>query len=273
MLRFAVRKAAGLGVQGSTAASRAVAQRGAFPAALGGKRSMFIEAHPTPNINSLKFHPNQAVLPTGTMDFPTARSSLASPLATALFGIDGVSSVFFGADFVTVTKARDELPWAELKPGIFEAITDFFESGAPVLTDGSALPSASSIHEDDSEIVQIIKELLDSRIRPSVQDDGGDIKFISFDEEAGVVVVQLQGSCSTCASSKVTLKSGVENMLKHYVPEVHEVVAEDLEEDINDPVQRKQQAFLEEMTGKAPKVEKEESREDRATRALEDAGL
>ena len=170
MLSFVARKAVGMGVQGSTAASRAIAQRVAFPAAsLGGRRSLFIQAHPTPNINSLKFHPGEAVLPTGTMDFPNPRSSLASPLAEAIFKIEGVSSVFFGPDFVTVTKATDDLPWSEIKPDINAAIEDFYSSGKDILTDASALMSSSSVNEDDSEVVQIIKELLDTRIRPSVQ--------------------------------------------------------------------------------------------------------
>jgi len=210
---------------------------------------MFIEAHPTPNVNSLKFHPGKPVLPHGTMDFPSARAGMQSPLAKALFRVDGVSSVFFGMDFVTVTKNEDDLSWAELKPEIFAAIMDFYASGSPVVSDAADLPDITTVNEDDSEVVQLIKELLDTRIRPAVQDDGGDINFVSFNEESGVVVVQLQGACSTCASSKVTLKSGVENMLKHYVPEVHEVIAEDLEVDDADPVQRRQKEFLAEMTG------------------------
>jgi Fe-S cluster biogenesis protein NfuA len=249
MLARAARAAAGR-VRGGAAAGGAILPRSAFPSAfLGAARSMYIEAHPTPNINSLKFHPGKPVLPHGTMDFPNARAGLQSPLAQALFRVDGVASVFFGMDFVTVTKADDELSWAELKPEIFAAIMDFYASGAPVMTDEANMPGTTTVNEDDSEVVQLIKELLDTRIRPAVQDDGGDINFVSFDEETGVVVVQLQGACSTCSSSKVTLKSGVENMLKHYVPEVHEVIAEDLAEDDNDPVTRRQREFMEEMQG------------------------
>lgn len=217
-----------------------------------GSRSMFIEVHATPNINSLKFHPGRSVLKEGTFDFPNARASMKSPLAKALFRIDGVSAVFFGPDFVTVTKSSDDVPWGEMKPEIFSAMMDFFASGAPILDDGAqGAPSDTLINEDDSEVVALIKELLDTRIRPAVQDDGGDISFVEFDEDTGVVIVQLQGACSTCSSSKVTLKSGVENMLMHYVPEVTEVVAMDIEEDDNDPVVRAQKEFVESMTNSA----------------------
>jgi len=218
---------------------------------------MFIEAHPTPNINSLKFHPGRAVLEKGgTKDFPNARAAMASPLAKALFRIDGVSSVFFGPDFVTVSKKDDEIPWGELKPEVFAAIMDYYASGAPILSEGEEASTDTVIHDDDSEVVALIKELLDTRIRPAVQDDGGDIEYISFEEESGVVTVKLQGACSTCSSSKVTLKSGVENMLMHYVPEVTEVVAldDDINEDPNDPVIKQQKKFVEEMTGETYKT-------------------
>eukprot|EP00802_Teleaulax_amphioxeia_P011066 Tamp_11096.p1 GENE.Tamp_11096~~Tamp_11096.p1 ORF type:complete len:252 (+),score=53.46 Tamp_11096:1-756(+) len=216
-----------------------------------GRRSMFIEVHATPNINSLKFHPGRSVLKEGTMDFPNARASMKSPLAKALFRIDGVSAVFFGPDFVTVTKSSDDISWGEMKPEIFSAMMDFFASGAEVVDEDANLPSDTAILDDDSEIVALIKELLDTRIRPAVQDDGGDINFVDFDEDTGVVTVQLQGACSTCSSSKVTLKSGVENMLMHYVPEVTEVVAMDTEEDENDPVVKRQKEFVEQMTNSA----------------------
>ena len=135
-----------------------------------GVRSMFIEAHPTPNINSLKFHPGKPVLPHGTMDFPNARAGMQSPLAKALFRLDGVKAVFFGMDFVTVTKSDDDLSWAELKPEIFAAIMDFYASGSPVVSDPDDLPETTTVNEDDSEVVQLIKELLDTRIRPAVQE-------------------------------------------------------------------------------------------------------
>lgn len=216
---------------------------------------MFIETHATPNMNSLKFHPGKPVLKSGTMDFPNRREAMQSPLAKAIFRIDGVDGVFFGPDFITVTKAKDEMPWGELKAEIFAAIMDFYSSGVPILSEGVENSTDTVIHEDDSEVVALIKELLDTRIRPAVQDDGGDINYVSFEEDSGVVTVKLQGACSSCSSSKVTLKSGVENMLMHYVPEVTEVVALDEEvEDEMDPVVKQQRKFLEEMTGETYKT-------------------
>ncbi|EKX40795.1 hypothetical protein GUITHDRAFT_158274 [Guillardia theta CCMP2712] len=188
------------------------------------------------------------------MDFPNMKAAQKSPLAKALFRIDGVSSVFFGPDFITVTKNKDQHSWAEMKPEVFDAILDFYASGQSIITAEEDMPQDTKVNEDDSEIVAMIKELLDTRIRPAVQDDGGDISFIGFDEETGRVTVRLQGACSTCSSSKVTLKSGVENMLMHYVPEVTEVVAVEDEEDPNDPVVKKQREFVAEMTGETYKT-------------------
>ncbi|XP_074290603.1 nifU-like protein 4, mitochondrial isoform X4 [Silene latifolia] len=155
----------------------------------GQRRTMFIQTQPTPNPASLMFHP-------------------------------GVTRVFFGSDFVTVTKS-DDISWDILKPEIFAAITDFYTSSQPLFLDESTAASKdTTIHEEDSETVAMIKELLETRIRPAVQDDGGDIVYKGFDPENGIVKLQLQGACSGCPSSSVTLKSGIENMLMHYVPEV-----------------------------------------------------
>ena len=135
----------------------------------------------------------------------------------------GVVSVFFGADFVTVRKS-DAADWALLKPEVFAAIMDFYASGEPVVLEGEALErDDTAVKEGDSELVAMIKELLETRIRPAVAEDGGDIIFKAFDEESGVVKVKLMGSCSGCPSSSITLKSGIENMLKHYVTEVTSV--------------------------------------------------
>lgn len=162
----------------------------------------------------------------GSSDFPNARAAMTSPLAKALFGIDGITRVFFGADFISVTKS-DEASWDFLKPEIFAAIMDFYTSGKPLFLDSNTASSMdTSIQEDDSEIVAMIKELLETRIRPAVQDDGGDIEYCGFDEETGIVKLKLQGACSGCPSSSVTLKSGIENMLMHYVPEVKGVEQE-----------------------------------------------
>jgi len=191
---------------------------------------MFIQTQSTPNPNSLMFVPGKVVMETGSANFPNARSAMASPLAKRLFAIDGVKGVFFGSDFVTVSKGEDD-SWATLKPEVFAAIMDFFASGQPLIDDETTLAEDTAIHEDDSEVVAMIKELLDTRIRPAVQDDGGDIKFHSFDEDMGYVYLKMQGACASCPSSSVTLKSGIENMLMHYIPEVKAVVQAESEED------------------------------------------
>ncbi|KMZ67811.1 NifU domain protein [Zostera marina] len=196
------------------------------------KRTMFIQTQSTPNPLSLMFYPGKPVMEIGSSDFPNARTAMTSPLAKSLFAIDGVTRVFFGSDFITVTKT-DEMSWDFLKPEVFAAIMDFFSSGNPLFLDSNAAASKdTAIHEDDSEIVAMIKELLETRIRPSVQDDGGDIVYRGYDPESGIVKLQMQGACSGCPSSSVTLKSGIENMLMHYIPEIRGVEQEeDVEED------------------------------------------
>ncbi|XP_059618867.1 NFU1 iron-sulfur cluster scaffold homolog, mitochondrial-like [Phlebotomus argentipes] len=180
-------------------------------------RGMFIQTQETPNPDSLKFLPGRDVLGTGnTMDFPTMGSATGSPLAKLLFRVEGVKSVFFGGDFITISKAEDA-EWGILKAELFAVIMDFFASGLPILT-GAKPNSETQINEDDDETVMMIKELLDTRIRPTVQEDGGDIIFMGYKD--GVVQLKMQGSCSSCPSSIVTLKNGVQNMLQFYIPEV-----------------------------------------------------
>ncbi|GAB0098749.1 NFU1 iron-sulfur cluster scaffold homolog, mitochondrial [Sergentomyia squamirostris] len=180
-------------------------------------RGMFIQTQETPNPDSLKFLPGRDVLGAGnTMDFPTMSTASGSPLAKLLFRIEGVKSVFFGADFITISKA-EEAEWGILKAELFAVIMDFFSSGLPILS-GATPNSGTQINEDDSETVMMIKELLDTRIRPTVQEDGGDIIFMGYQD--GVVQLKMQGSCSSCPSSIVTLKNGVQNMLQFYIPEV-----------------------------------------------------
>lgn len=187
---------------------------------------MFIQTQSTPNPASLMFYPGKPVMEVGSADFPNARSAMNSPLAKALYGIDGITRVFFGSDFVTVTKSEDA-SWDLLKPEIFAAIMDFYSSGEPLFLDSKAAAAKdTAIKDDDSEIVAMIKELLETRIRPAVQDDGGDIEYKGFDPETGIVKLSMQGACSGCPSSSVTLKSGIENMLMHYVPEVKGVEQE-----------------------------------------------
>ncbi|KEH34853.1 iron-sulfur cluster scaffold protein NFU4 [Medicago truncatula] len=190
------------------------------PFSTGQRRTMFIQTQSTPNPESLMFHPGKPVMDVGSADFPNPRSAMNSPLAKSIFTIDGITRVFFGSDFVTVTKSEDA-SWEFLKPEIFAAIMDFYSSGEPLFLDSQAASSKdTAIHDDDSETVAMIKELLETRIRPTVQDDGGDIVYCGFDPDTGIVKLKMQGACSGCPSSSVTLKSGIENMLMHYVPEV-----------------------------------------------------
>ena len=181
---------------------------------------MFIQTESTPNPATLKFLPGETVMEHGTADFPDLDSAKSSPLAERLFALNGVTGVFLGNDFVTVTK-QDSIDWEHIKPSILGAIMDHFQSGAPVIH-GEQTGSVHAEHLGaDTEIVGQIKELLDSRVRPAVAQDGGDITFHGF--ERGIVYLQMQGACAGCPSSTMTLKMGIENLLRHYIPEVTEV--------------------------------------------------
>ncbi|MEM9715182.1 MAG: NifU family protein [Pseudomonadota bacterium] len=181
---------------------------------------MFIQTEPTPNPATLKFIPGQGVMPAGTADFTNVEAAQKSPLAKRIFAVDGTSAVFFGPDFVTVTK-DDTMEWEHLKPGILSAIMEHYQSGQPVI-EGDAASGGHADHDgEDGEIVGQIKELLDTRVRPAVAQDGGDITFHGFDK--GVVYLHMQGACAGCPSSTITLKMGIENLLRHYIPEVTEV--------------------------------------------------
>ena len=180
---------------------------------------MFIQTESTPNPATLKFLPGQSVLDFGTADFPSPDTADKSPLAQRIFAVSGVTGVFFGTDFVTVTKA-DAVDWGHIKPAILGAIMEHYQSGAPVMTGEQA--AAHQEHDGpDSDIVKQIKELLDTRVRPAVAQDGGDITFHGFDR--GVVYLHMKGACAGCPSSTLTLKMGIENLLRHYIPEVTEV--------------------------------------------------
>ncbi|XP_012694110.1 NFU1 iron-sulfur cluster scaffold homolog, mitochondrial [Clupea harengus] len=185
-------------------------------------RCLSIQTQDTPNPRSLKFIPGKPVLGTGTIDFPTSSSADCSSLASNLFQVEGVKSVFFGPDFITLTKADDDVEWTDVKRHAIEVITTFFESGEPVTTGATLSHSENSLSEEDDEIVSMIKELLDNRIRPTVQEDGGDVIFKGFED--GTVKLRLVGSCTGCPSSTVTLKNGIQNMLQFYIPEVDDVV-------------------------------------------------
>ena len=190
-------------------------------------RRMFIQTQTTPNPNSLKFIPGIKILNhMNTHDFDSIESARISPLARQLFKIDGVTRVFIAPDFISVTKDENDMVWNLMKPDIFACIMDFFSSNQPVLLDEASISSDStSINENDNETTIMIKELLDTRIRPTVMEDGGDIRFVSFED--GIVKLALQGSCSGCPSSSVTLKNGIENMMQFYIPEVISVEAVD----------------------------------------------
>ncbi|TDK42261.1 NifU family protein [Antarcticimicrobium luteum] len=181
---------------------------------------MFIQTESTPNPATLKFLPGQTVLEAGTADFASTEAAEKSPLATRIFSVSGVTGVFFGNDFVTVTK-RDDVEWDHIKPAILGAVMEHYQSGAPVMEGEDSASGHAEFSGEDSEIVGQIKELLDSRVRPAVAQDGGDITFHGFDR--GVVYLHMQGACAGCPSSTLTLKMGIENLLRHYIPEVIEV--------------------------------------------------
>ncbi|MFN3953705.1 MAG: NifU family protein [Pararhodobacter sp.] len=180
---------------------------------------MFIQTESTPNPATLKFLPGQTVLGQGTADFPAAEAAGPSPLARAIFAAEGVTGVFLGSDFITVTKA-EAVDWAHIKPAILGAIMEHYQSGRPVM-EGAAEAAHAEQDGPDAEIVEQIKELLDTRVRPAVAQDGGDITFHGF--ERGVVYLHMKGACAGCPSSTLTLKMGIENLLRHYIPEVTEV--------------------------------------------------
>jgi Fe-S cluster biogenesis protein NfuA len=189
---------------------------------------MLIETETTPNPATLKFAPGRTVMPAGTRDFADIDEAAASPLAEALFALGDVSGVFFGRDFVSVT-AGEGVSWSDLKPQVLGVLLDHFAADAPLFRPGGAADihvatdDAYSIDPDDADIVDQIKDLIETRVRPAVANDGGDIIFRGF--ERGVVFLKMQGACSSCPSSTATLKQGIETLLKHYVPEVTEVRA------------------------------------------------
>jgi Fe-S cluster biogenesis protein NfuA len=185
---------------------------------------MFIQTEATPNPATLKFLPGRPVLPNGALDMPSRETAAKSPLAERLFDVPGVTGVFFGADFITVTKAGGE--WQQLKPAILGAIMEHYMADVPILRDAQdehAETADEFFDSGDSETVATIKELIETRVRPAVASDGGDITFRGFKD--GVVYLDMKGSCSGCPSSTATLKHGIQNLLRHYVPEVVEVQA------------------------------------------------
>jgi Fe-S cluster biogenesis protein NfuA len=192
---------------------------------------MFIETETTPNPSSLKFLPGKTVMGSGTREFATPEAAEASPLAQAIFDLGDVTNVFFGGDFITVTAAPG-VSWTDLKPQVVAILLDHFVSEAPLFMPGSAggisVPAEDESmlveeRDEDSDIIAQINELLETRVRPAVAGDGGDIQYRGYRD--GIVHLQMQGACSGCPSSTATLKHGIEGLLKHYVPEVVEVRA------------------------------------------------
>jgi Fe-S cluster biogenesis protein NfuA len=194
---------------------------------------VFIQTADTPNPESLKFIPSGVTVladaeQTGNGFYVTKtekKEILRSPLAKQLFDVDGVKAVYLGKDFVTITKFA-EAKWKLMRPRLFDVLMTWADSGKPALSDEPIITD-TTILDTDTEVVAMIKELIESRIRPAVQEDGGDIRYVGFEEDTGIVTVKLAGSCVGCPSSSVTLKQGVENMLMHYIPEVKTVVAEE----------------------------------------------
>ncbi|MGY3132873.1 Fe-S cluster biogenesis protein NfuA [Bradyrhizobium sp. USDA 4501] len=186
---------------------------------------MFIQTEATPNPATLKFIPGRTVLDSGTMEFSSPESAARSPLAERLFAVSGVTGVFYGGDFITVTKADGD--WQHLKPAILGAIMEHYMSGAPLLADGTAASDDARDEEDeffdeaDAETVEQIKDLIETRVRPAVANDGGDITFRGFKD--GIVYLNMKGSCAGCPSSTATLQHGIQNLLRHFVPDVQEV--------------------------------------------------
>jgi len=183
---------------------------------------MFIQTEATPNPATLKFLPGRDVLADGALDMPSREAAAQSPLAAKLFDIPNVGGVFYGSDFITVTKTAGE--WQEIKPAVLGAIMEHFISGEPLLSDGSAEAAGAAeefFDDKDAETVATIKELIETRVRPAVANDGGDITFKGFKD--GVVFLTMKGSCSGCPSSTATLKHGIQNLLRHFVPDVVDV--------------------------------------------------
>lgn len=189
-----------------------------------GDRTMFIQTEATPNPATLKFLPGRAVLETGTVDYRSVDEAVRSPLAQRLFAIPGVEGVFFGYDFITVTK--DDTDWQHLKPAVLGAVMEHFMSDEPVIAEDGPVTEADLDDEEffdeaDRETVATIKELLDTRVRPAVAQDGGDILFKGFQD--GIVYLHMRGACAGCPSSTATLQHGIQNLLRHFVPDVQEV--------------------------------------------------
>jgi Fe-S cluster biogenesis protein NfuA len=188
---------------------------------------MFIQTEATPNPATLKFLPGRVVLQDSTFEARDAQAAARSPLASALFTVPGVSGVYFGHDFISVTKAEDGSEWPQVKPAVLGAIMEHFQSGVPVMNEGAQGDDSGEgeefYDEGDHDTVVTIKDLLETRVRPAVAGDGGDITFRGYKD--GIVYLEMKGACSGCPSSTATLRHGVQNLFRHFLPEVREVQA------------------------------------------------
>jgi NFU1 iron-sulfur cluster scaffold homolog, mitochondrial len=239
-------------------------------------QQIFIQTLDTPNPESLKFVPSGVNILSNqdgngfyVTNADPQSELLRSPLAKSLLDVEGVKSVYLGSDFVTVTKFA-EYKWKLLRPQLLGIVMDWADSGVPALHDEPIITD-TTILDDDDEVVAMIKELIEARIRPAVQEDGGDIRYVGFDEETGLVTVQLAGSCVGCPSSSVTLKQGVENMLKHYIPEVKDVMA--IDEDGNDALLVKETEANEVSTNISGHEEEESKKQKSYEERLAAAGI
>ncbi|ODV70155.1 HIRA-interacting protein 5 [Hyphopichia burtonii NRRL Y-1933] len=188
----------------------------------------------TPNEHALKFLPSMNILAENeTREFLSGREAACSPLALKLFSVDGIRSVMFGSNFITIEKSSQDLNWSLLKPEIFSILTEYLTNGTPIISEGHELSNDMEISEEDDEVISMIKELIFTRIRPAIQDDGGDIEFVNFREDDGTVYLRLKGACRSCDSLSVTLKNGIESMLKYYIEEVQNVEQVDEDFEIN----------------------------------------
>ncbi|CCE84030.1 Piso0_004632 [Millerozyma farinosa CBS 7064] len=221
---------------------RQISRRTCYPAMFPrGIRNLFIQTMETPSEQALKFLPSVQILKENeTREFLSGREAACSPLALKLFSIDGIKTIMFGSNFITVEKANDEIDWSVLKPEIFSILTEYLTNGSPIINEESELSSDVEINEEDDEIVAMIKELIFTRIKPAIQEDGGDIEFVKFIEENGTVFLKLKGACRSCDSSTVTLKNGIESMLKFYIEEVETVeqISEDDTTEITEQFQK-----------------------------------
>jgi Fe-S cluster biogenesis protein NfuA len=182
--------------------------------------SIFIKTQNTPNPHFLKFLPGKDILEEGeTYEFSNINQALPSPLARKLFDIEGVTKVFYGKDYVSVGK-KDLLDWSDIKPQVVDIMCDYFTKNLELFDNDKPDAEDTKILDTDTETIKLIKQIIEARIRPVVQEDGGDIKYITFDEPTGIVYIAMKGSCSGCPSSSVTLKQGIEKMMTHYIAEV-----------------------------------------------------